>query len=331
MYSFIYGRTATLDYEQRLKAYEELDEFFVDKSQEAPCGVLCFVPILYCVINDLHSDDITLRSCAAECLRKFLDAVPSVTSETEDAKELKESGDRRNRALEVLSTMFGQADRIICPAIAKGFESGSDAVVVESISLLSRAADKLPSIAGSLKVFRDENDPESDLFENLSHLQRHRRMRALKRLETSMTTDEGRGVTERVIRSFLIPLCWPYLRSCKSKEGIEANLADAAAKTIGALSQRYACHYVPRLLSRLCLLYTRQAEFGTLHQSSPKDDSRCERRSCLLEKEAIGKMHKCDHQPLPLRYEPPRASCGWTENAAGNAGIHCREGRRSSS
>ena len=76
-------------------------------------------------------------------------------------------------------------DALLVPALRQGIRSKSELTRRSFVMLVAMCAKRFPGVHalhGDLFVLCDLTDPESDFFNNIVHLQLHRRKKALERL-----------------------------------------------------------------------------------------------------------------------------------------------------
>ncbi|KAH8030359.1 hypothetical protein HPB51_006791 [Rhipicephalus microplus] len=149
-------------------------------------------------------------------------AVPSSTSGVM-------SGRNTNQALN---------DRVLVPSRQE---------FVRVLSQLLQHCSEHPSLTGLSQLCCKE-DVELDFWENLCHIQLHRRARALNRLAAALRAGQLTSLAPPAISGVLFPLCSCYLfNSAYSKQ---TALVDAAIEAVSALCSRLPWRHYEANLSR---------------------------------------------------------------------------------
>lgn len=143
--------------------------------------------------------------------------------------------------------------------IRRSFKNSRDEVRNESILLLGHLAREVPEshfVLRDLNHYTNSNDKEVDFFENLTHLQIHRHVRALLRF-CQITKGMTSSPNPRTLTQFILPLASHYL--CNDKYVLKNSILDAAIETIGTVCRILPWHqyeamlkyYLDRLSGRL--------------------------------------------------------------------------------
>ncbi|KAM9846103.1 small subunit processome component 20 homolog [Aulostomus maculatus] len=148
----------------------------------------------------------------------------------------------------------------ILAAVLKGLRSKTESVQHEYTSVLACLVKTFPS----KKEFRDlvqladYNDPESDFFEHMKHIQIHRRGRALRRLAKQLT--EGTVViSPHSLQNYIMPYAMTALLDEKMQK--HENMISASVEVVGAVCRRLTwSKYLYYLKHFIHILQTSQAE-----------------------------------------------------------------------
>ncbi|KAM7366962.1 hypothetical protein PAMP_014893 [Pampus punctatissimus] len=148
----------------------------------------------------------------------------------------------------------------ILDAVFKGLRSTTESVQHEYTSVLACLVKTFPS----KKEFRDlvqltdYNDPESDFFEHMKHIQIHRRGRALRKLAKQLT--EGTVVmTPRSLQNYIMPYAMTILLDEKMLK--HENMTSASVEVVGAVCRRLTwSKYLYYLKHFIHILQTGQIE-----------------------------------------------------------------------
>jgi U3 small nucleolar RNA-associated protein 20 len=128
------------------------------------------------------------------------------------------------------------------PLVRQGLHSKNDIVHSYFVQILCQvcrnfAASASSSFCGDLNILIREDDAELDFFLNTSHVQIHRRARALARLRREFlgTSTQSCSFTQSSLSNILLPLA---LRPLYSDKPSEDTYALEAVATVGKLSVR---------------------------------------------------------------------------------------------
>ena len=196
------------DFERRLEGFSILNESLYDK-----LAIREWQPILYNTLQFIQDpEELAIRTNAAYTLRRFIDIVS-----TGDDPEVEE--------------MF---TRVLYPALKRGLLSKMELVRNEILGVLAYGIAKCDSIAAltELRPLQADGDKEADFFNNIHHIQIHRRTRALRRLSDYVT---GGNVRSATIAELFLPLIGHIITNAPNMDHI---LVDVAITTTGALSSK---------------------------------------------------------------------------------------------
>ena len=160
-----------------------------------------------------NSEDYIVRSHCVSVLRHFIDKAAE--------------GD------ETKSGMRTYLKEILIPHLYRGLREKSEIKRAEFLALFSHIIQTCPGlhVITELCVLNFRNEEEASFFNNILHVQYHRRLRALRRL--SVESKSGK-IGSRNIKGFLLPLIQHFVFG--PKEGSNNhNLAQEAISTIGSL------------------------------------------------------------------------------------------------
>ena len=175
------------DYERRLNSYKDLTKEMSNIDAVDKAEYLC---LFYHCLYELHYSitDLSLREYASQCIHLFLQQIPSYQSYllTEIRVILKQS--------------------IVSSSIRHEFLRHL-AFIVD----INTENDDL----NDLKRLRNSTDIEIDFFQNITHVQNHRRLRALKRLKLIHNEQNFRVTT---IHHYLLPMICSFINDVINDE-----------------------------------------------------------------------------------------------------------------
>ncbi|KAH8049561.1 hypothetical protein JL722_11858 [Aureococcus anophagefferens] len=220
---------------------------------DADVGALGAAPVVALLQTLARDSDAALRDGAARASRAFLAAAAAAASHGKTW------------------TAEWVATTCLLPHVMGALELGDDGPRRAAVSALGAAAAKssatflAPAVA--LKRFANDN-ADLDLFENVAHLQAHRRARALKRAAAVFASvdldDAARGDAAR----FLLPLALQPLYDARAQDA----LVKEAAACVGVVASALPWSRYGQLAKRLATVIENQAR---LHErlSRPKANS----------------------------------------------------------
>ncbi|KAF6761032.1 U3 snoRNP protein Utp20 [Ephemerocybe angulata] len=202
------------DFDKRLAAYSSFnDETYV--SEVLARAPVAWSPILYQAFHDIQDvEELALRISAGLTLRRFVEKVAEVVG----------AGEKKDQVVgyegtygSIFLTHFLPSLRsaLSTPLSAQGPNATSSfAVKGDLLSLLSFTVSNTPQTLSptiaALHPLLEEGDEEANFFNNVLHIQIHRRTRALRRLgercekgEFTSATDDG---SNAVVREWLLPI-----------------------------------------------------------------------------------------------------------------------------
>ena len=192
------------EYERRLNSYKEITnskQIYQDRAD-----YLCL--FYHCLYELQHSiNDLSLREYASQCLHRFLKELPSCQMYllTEIRSILKQTYTTTTIRHEFLRHLASMID------LSEDHEDLID-----------------------LKRLRNYQDVEMDFFQNISHVQNHRRLRALKRLKFIHDEQPFRVST---IENYLLPIVCSFINDVIHEQTIDIH-DDIVFQCITILCQR---------------------------------------------------------------------------------------------
>ncbi|PPQ73911.1 hypothetical protein CVT26_006659, partial [Gymnopilus dilepis] len=219
------------DFERRIAAFTELNERAYKALSSAH-----WVPILQNMLNFIQdAEELAVRNSAAGAMRRFIDLVAAEGSV--QARE-QEQGQGQDGKREFRDTFT----KILYPGLKNGLRSKSELVRAEVLSVLAYAVTKCPSIHPSLREMRvllENGDEEANFFNNILHVQVHRRSRALRRLAEHCALGRlGSGVVAEVfvplVGNFIVS---PSTSTGAGKGGVDHHLVNDAIVATGRMAR----------------------------------------------------------------------------------------------
>ncbi|PON57236.1 Coatomer beta subunit [Trema orientale] len=214
-----------LDYDTIINSYERINANFFYTVQEDQTLLI----LSHCVY-DMSSEELILRHSAYRLLLSFVEFAALVLSVVENNLEMPHS-----RTTGDGYWTGGSIKRIISKFLLKHLGNamkGEASVKKEWINLLREMVLKLPNVANlnSLEGLCDE-DAEIDFFNNIIHLQRHRRARALLRFRNAISSSP---IPEGIINKVFVPLFFNML--FEVQEGKGEHVRNACIEALASIS-----------------------------------------------------------------------------------------------
>ncbi|XP_069048890.1 small subunit processome component 20 homolog [Lepisosteus oculatus] len=170
--------------------------------------------------NCFHSielGDMSLGDSATLCLMAIIAQVATVDHTAEEFREI--------------------IQRTMLEAVKRGLRSKTESVQQAYTTVLSSLIQTFPSNPElkDLVQLTDYNDPESDFFEHMKHIQIHRRARALRKFAKQLT--EGTIVmSPKSLQSYIMP--YPMTALFDEKMLKYENVISASVELVGAVCRR---------------------------------------------------------------------------------------------
>ncbi|XP_068083874.1 small subunit processome component 20 homolog [Anabrus simplex] len=214
------------DFSRRLDGFKHVQEMLEADQIDLELGVII---IHNCFFFLKSEKDLSLRDSSGYCLRKLTPALC-----------LKYQQNTKDREFLVSDTVLH--------LVRAGIRSKNDAVQYEAVSLLGEMARECADVHPVLKdlaKLANKADPEVDFFENILHLQSHRKARALLRF-CDVAKNLEKAPNPRTLTQFILPLASSFL--CSEKYANKSSIVDAAINTIGMVCRLLPWHQYETIL-----------------------------------------------------------------------------------
>ncbi|PPR05452.1 hypothetical protein CVT24_008221 [Panaeolus cyanescens] len=198
------------DFNRRLAAFSDLNE---NLYKSLSCSD--WLPILYNMLNFIQDpNELAVRNSASYAMRHFIDYVAdgSVAGYTEI----------------FMKTLF--------PGLKNGLRSKNEMVRVEVLGVIAYSVEKCEKISmlQEMRVLLEAGDEEANFFNNILHIQVHRRSRALRRLADHCDEGHLRSIT---LNEIFIPLVANYIQSTAA---VDHHLVTDAIYATGKMAKQLA-------------------------------------------------------------------------------------------
>lgn len=206
--AFSTKRTDEPDFDRRFEAFTSLNEI-VHKSLTP----LTWLPVLYNLLHSIQNPtELAIRTNSSQGMKHFVDAV--------DANPASE-----------YQTIFL---RKLYPALKNGLRSKNELVRVEILNVIAYAVTHCHGLntLQEMRILLAGGDEEANFFNNIHHVQLHRRTRALRRLAEHCDGDHLRSST---LAEVFVPLVGNFIASTSD---VDHHLVNEAIITTGHMAKR---------------------------------------------------------------------------------------------
>ena len=201
-------RIEEADFDRRLEAFTRLNEtFYVSLTP------LQWLPVLYNLLHTIQDpNELAIRSNSSQGLKHFIDAV-AAGSDSE------------------YQTIFL---RRLFPGLKNGLRSKNEMVRSDVLGVIAYAVVRCDNITTlqDMKVLLEGGDDEANFFNNIYHVQLHRRIRALNRLADHCDAQQLRSA---VLADIFVPLVGNFITSSSHTDH---HLVTAAITATGHMARQ---------------------------------------------------------------------------------------------
>ncbi|XP_004675815.1 PREDICTED: small subunit processome component 20 homolog isoform X2 [Condylura cristata] len=172
------------------------------------------IPVIHNCFYNLELGDMSLSDNASMCLMSIIKKLAALNVTEKDYREI--------------------IHRSLLERLRKGLKSQTETIQQDYTTLLSCLIQTFPNQPEfkDLVQLTDCHDPEMDFFENMKHIQIHRRARALKKLAKQLT--EGKIVLScKSLQNYIMPYAMTPIFDEKMLK--HENITIAATEIIGAI------------------------------------------------------------------------------------------------
>lgn len=230
--SYSSKRLQEYDFPKILSSFQEFNEKTYHDYTE-----LEWLPVIYsCLFFIGDKEELAIRTNASHTLFTFVDYINEKGSQ-------ESAGD----AIEIL-------EKVILSSVRTGLQRTSEDVQREYISVLAYITQHSIYFRGfeDMKILLFDGDEEANFFVNVTHVQLHRRLRAVKRLR-----EHASELSDSSIAHYLMPIIEQYVFSDEEKF---RNIGNEALLTIGVLSNHLSWNQYKALFRRYISLLKSKPE-----------------------------------------------------------------------
>ena len=187
-------RLDEVDYDLRLQAFQNITSLAVEG-----VGPNSWRPIVYNLLFFVKDQDFTIRSNAVSALKDFI---------------LRASASG-------ISHMEAVVRDVVLPAVRDGVKEDSEVIRADMLALFGLVVQHLGGLTNllDLKPLLVDNDEEASFFNNIMHIQQHRRLRAIRRLTSEV--EQGKIRASNVAHIF-IPLLLKFIRDHSTDDSAQS-------------------------------------------------------------------------------------------------------------
>lgn len=228
------------DFDRRIEAFKEIYRLSENNEIDVDLAILIVNNCFYFIRTE---KDIGLRDGAGLCLKRILPKLLSKYWSSTDGQFLV-----RDTVLSLISTGIR--------------DSKNEVLRNESITLLGQLARECPDadvVLSDLANVTNKEDREVDFFDNICHLQMHRRVRALMKF-CKVAKKLTKCPTPRTLTNFILPLATMYL--CDDRYTDKNTLIDACIEVISTCCRLLPWYHYEVILK----LYLNKMRHSTEHQ-----------------------------------------------------------------
>ncbi|KAJ9115827.1 hypothetical protein QFC22_004968 [Naganishia vaughanmartiniae] len=204
--AFSVKRMEEPDFDRRLTGYARIN------NENITYDLIDWIPLLHNFLFYIQdAEELTIRTNASTCLKLFIDFVVR-------------DGPLEDRDNVLLNLLY--------PGLRNILNNRNELVRSEALGVLAYAVSKCSHIEtfAEMQTLMAE-DEESNVFNNIYHLQIHRRARALRRLVECCA---GSAIREATINGVFVPIVGHIISGASEKS--DDNLTNEAVRTIGSLA-----------------------------------------------------------------------------------------------
>ncbi|XP_042326453.1 small subunit processome component 20 homolog isoform X2 [Sceloporus undulatus] len=200
-----------INFDVRLSAFQDITSHI--KTMKT-VDVSYLIPVMHNCFYTIQLGEMSLSDCAVLCLNAIISLLAEMDHTEEEYKEI--------------------IQHTLLEALRKGLKSKTESIQQDYTTLLSyliRAFPKHPEFQDLVQL-TDCHDPEMDFFENMKHIQIHRRARALKKLAKQLV--EGKiTLSSKSLQNYIMPYATTTIFDEKMLK--HENMITASVEMVGAV------------------------------------------------------------------------------------------------
>ncbi|XP_066490771.1 small subunit processome component 20 homolog [Tiliqua scincoides] len=200
-----------INFDIRLSAFQDITSH-IKKMKTVDIGY--FVSVMHNCFYSIQLGEMALSDSAILCLNAIITLLAEIDHTAEEYKEI--------------------IQHTLLEALRKGLKSKTESIQQDYTSLLSYLIRTFPNHPEfqDLVQLTDSHDPEMDFFENMKHIQIHRRARALRKLAKQIS--EGKtALSSRSLQNYIMPYATTTIFDEKMLK--HENMITASVEMVGAV------------------------------------------------------------------------------------------------
>lgn len=200
-----------INFDVRLSAFQSITAH-IKEMQTVDINFL--IPVMHNCFYTIQLGDMALSDNASLCLTSFIHRLAEIDHTEEDYKEL--------------------IQHTLLESLRRGLKSKTESIQQDYTSLLSCLIQTFPANPEFRDLVQLTNchDPDMDFFENMKHMQIHRRARALRRLAKQLT-EKKLVLSSKSLQNYIMPYATTAIFSEKMLK--HENMVTASVEVVGAI------------------------------------------------------------------------------------------------
>jgi U3 small nucleolar RNA-associated protein 20 len=232
------GRVASADYGKRMDAYELLNNRFLEEWDATQLN-----PVLHSIVSDLRQEEMGLRMASSHALITTIQKLA-----LEPAAAPSDGPPSTNDKVFLLHS-------VLFPALKNGLKTSEEPSRRETVKVLAALVRAFPVHYHHLLPLTHVN-PDLDFFENILHIQMHRRRKALQRLRITLGGTVSKADAAAANAD---PSADPAPEDEGDDDADNAMVVDAAPTGPCTIDSTAATHVLIPLVQLCCFQATEQA------------------------------------------------------------------------
>ncbi|NWH65197.1 UTP20 protein, partial [Geococcyx californianus] len=202
-----------IDFDVRLSAFQSITAH-IKEMQTVDIDFL--IPVMHNCFYTIQLGDMALSDNASVCLTSFICRMAEIDHTEDDYKEL--------------------IQHTLLESVRRGLKSKTESIQQDYTSLLSCLIQTFPTNPEfqDLVQLTNRHDPDMDFFENMKHMQIHRRARALRKLAKQLT-EKKLVLSSKSLQNYIMPYATTAIFNEKMLK--HENMVTASVEVIGAVCQ----------------------------------------------------------------------------------------------
>ncbi|XP_064011087.1 small subunit processome component 20 homolog [Pogoniulus pusillus] len=202
-----------IDFDMRLSAFQSITAH-IKEMQAVDSDFL--IPVMHNCFYTIQLGDMALSDNANLCLTALIRRLAEIDHTEEDYKEL--------------------IQHTLLESVRRGLKSKTESIQQDYTSLLSCLIQTFPANPEfrDLVQLTNRTDPDMDFFENMKHMQIHRRARALRKLAKQLT-ERKLVLSSKSLQNYIMPYATTAIFDDKMLK--HENMVTASVEVVGAVCQ----------------------------------------------------------------------------------------------